>query len=155
MGYHLKGELLEVCDCKTLCPCWIGENPDNGTCDTIVAWHFDQGQVNGINVSGRTIALIAHVPGNILEGNWRAAVDEAAGAHRRGLRSYLAAAGRRALAHRRAPAARRDWRRRRAPHVRGPLGRALHYLLRAVSVTRDSIAISRRRGGRRLLLGRW
>lgn len=74
MSYHLEGRLLEVCNCNVLCPCWIGENPDNGTCDTIVAWHFDRGQVNGVDVSGRTIALIAHVPGNILEGNWRAAV---------------------------------------------------------------------------------
>jgi hypothetical protein len=74
MAYHLEGRLLEVCNCKVLCPCWIGEDPDYGTCDTIVAWHFDKGTVNGVDVSDRTIALMAHVPGNILEGNWRAAV---------------------------------------------------------------------------------
>ena len=74
MGYQLEGRLLEVCNCRVLCPCWIGEDPDNGTCDTIVAWHFDKGTINGVDVSNRTIALIAHVPGNILEGNWRAAV---------------------------------------------------------------------------------
>ena len=74
MAYHLEGRLLEVCNCKVLCPCWIGEDPDFGTCDTIVAWHFDKGSIDGVDVSGRTIALIAHVPGNILEGNWRAAV---------------------------------------------------------------------------------
>ena len=33
MAYHLEGRLLEVCDCRVLCPCWIGEDPDNGTCD--------------------------------------------------------------------------------------------------------------------------
>ena len=74
MAYHLEGRLLEVCNCRVLCPCWIGEEPDNGTCDTIVAWRFDRGEIQGVDVSGRTIALIAHVPGNILEGNWRAAV---------------------------------------------------------------------------------
>ncbi|HVE51139.1 MAG TPA: DUF1326 domain-containing protein [Casimicrobiaceae bacterium] len=74
MGYHLAGRLLEVCNCRVLCPCWIGEDPDFGTCDTIVCWHFDEGKVNNVDVSGHTIALIAHVPGNILEGNWRAAV---------------------------------------------------------------------------------
>jgi hypothetical protein len=80
MTYHLEGRLLEVCDCRVLCPCWIGEDPDNGTCKTIVAWHFDKGQVEGVDVSGRTIVCLAHVPGNILQGNWRAAVyvdDEA------------------------------------------------------------------------------
>src|SRR6266702_6486821 len=74
MSYHLEGRLLEVCNCRVLCPCWIGEDPDNGTCDTIVAWHFDKGKVEGVDVTGTTIAVVAHVPGNILQGNWRAAV---------------------------------------------------------------------------------
>lgn len=74
MAYHLAGRLLEVCNCRVLCPCWIGEDPDYGTCKTIVAWHFDEGKVGDVDVSGHTIALIAFVPGNILEGNWRAAV---------------------------------------------------------------------------------
>ena len=75
MGYHLEGRLLEVCNCRVLCPCWIGEDPDFGTCDTLIAWRFDKGStINDLDVSGRTIAVIAHVPGNILEGNWRAAV---------------------------------------------------------------------------------
>jgi len=28
MAYNLKGRLLEVCNCRVLCPCWIGEDPD-------------------------------------------------------------------------------------------------------------------------------
>jgi hypothetical protein len=74
MAYHLEGRLLEVCNCRVLCPCWIGEDPDNGTCDTIVSWRFDKGQIDGVDVAGTTIAAIAHVPGNILEGNWTAAI---------------------------------------------------------------------------------
>jgi hypothetical protein len=74
MAYHLEGRLLEVCNCRVLCPCWIGEDPDYKTCDTIVAYHFDKGTVDGVDVTGRTIALLAHVPGNILQGNWTAAV---------------------------------------------------------------------------------
>lgn len=31
-------------------------------------------KADGADVSDRTIAMIAHVPGNILQGNWRAAV---------------------------------------------------------------------------------
>lgn len=74
MSYHLEGRLLEVCNCKVLCPCWIGEDPDFGTCDTIVAWHMDKGSIDGVDVSGITIAAVAHVPGNILLGNWTAAI---------------------------------------------------------------------------------
>jgi len=74
MAYHLEGRLLEVCNCRVLCPCWIGEDPDNGTCDTIVAWRIDKGTVDGVEVGGNTIAAVAHVPGNILQGNWTAAI---------------------------------------------------------------------------------
>ena len=72
--YQLEGTLLEACSCGVLCPCWIGEDPDNGTCDTIVAYRFDKGQIEGVDLAGTTIAMIAHVPGNILQGNWKAAV---------------------------------------------------------------------------------
>ena len=91
MAYHLEGRLLEVCNCRVLCPCWIGEDPDFGTCDTIVAWHFDKGTIDGVDVAGRTIAMIAHVPGNILQGNWKAAVylDEQRDAGSRSRRSWV------------------------------------------------------------------
>jgi hypothetical protein len=74
MAYKLEGKLLEVCNCNVLCPCWIGEDPDNGTCDTVVAYHIDQGSIDGTDVSGLTLALAAFIPGNILQGNWRVAV---------------------------------------------------------------------------------
>jgi hypothetical protein len=74
MSYHLEGRLLEVCNCNVLCPCWIGEDPDKGTCDTIVAWRIDKGTVDGVSVGGNTLAAVAHIPGNILQGNWTAAI---------------------------------------------------------------------------------
>ena len=79
MGYHLCGRLLEVCNCRTLCPCWIGEDPDFGTCDSIVAWRIDKGAVDGVDVGGHTIAAVCHIPGNVLAGNWNVAIflDEA------------------------------------------------------------------------------
>ncbi len=80
MAYQLEGRLLEVCTCNVLCPCWVGEDPDNGTCDGVLAWHVDEGTVDGMNVSGRTLVILCHIPGNILQGNWRVRVyvdDEA------------------------------------------------------------------------------
>jgi hypothetical protein len=74
MAYHLEGRLLEVCDCRVLCPCWIGEDPDNGTCDSVLAYHFDAGTIDGVDVTGRTIAMVAHIPGNVLQGNFRIAL---------------------------------------------------------------------------------
>ncbi|TAM72690.1 DUF1326 domain-containing protein [bacterium] len=64
--YSLQGTLLEACSCKVLCPCWIGEDPDTGTCDAVVAYHFDRGAINGIDVSGLNMVGVAKIPGNIL-----------------------------------------------------------------------------------------
>ena len=74
MAYQLEGSLLEVCTCNILCPCWVGEDPDGGTCDGLFAWHIDKGSVNGTDVSGRTFGFVAHIPGNVLDGNWRIVV---------------------------------------------------------------------------------
>jgi hypothetical protein len=75
MAYSLKGTLLEVCTCNILCPCWVGEDPDgDGTCDSVMAWHIDEGTVNGTGVSGRTVAVATHIPGNVLKGNWKVAL---------------------------------------------------------------------------------
>jgi hypothetical protein len=80
MAYMLEGRLLEVCTCNTLCPCWVGENPDFGTCDGTLCWRIDKGAVDGVDVSGLTFALLCHIPGNILQGNWKviAYVDDKA-----------------------------------------------------------------------------
>jgi hypothetical protein len=71
MPYHLEGHLLEVCDCRVLCPCWIGEDPDNGTCDSMQAWHIDKGSIDGADMSWRTVAMICEIPGNVLKGGFR------------------------------------------------------------------------------------
>jgi len=74
MAYSLEGRILAVCNCDVLCPCWIGEDPDNGTCDAVVGYHLDKGTVNGTDVTGRSLVLLAHLPGNVLKGNWKVAM---------------------------------------------------------------------------------
>ena len=74
MAYNLDGALLEVCTCNILCPCWVGEDPDNGDCQSIMAWHFNSGTIDGVDVSGLTFAGVMDIPGNVLAGNWRAMV---------------------------------------------------------------------------------
>lgn len=72
MTYQLEGSILEVCDCDVLCPCWIGENPDNGTCQSALVYHIDKGTIDGVDVSGLTYAIAAFIPGNVLQGNFKA-----------------------------------------------------------------------------------
>ena len=74
MAYDVTGALLEVCTCNILCPCWVGEDPDNGDCQSIMAWHFESGSIDGVDVAGLTFAGVMDIPGNVLAGNWRAMV---------------------------------------------------------------------------------
>ncbi|MGH2764228.1 MAG: DUF1326 domain-containing protein [Thermoleophilaceae bacterium] len=73
-GYQFEGTLLEACDCDVLCPCWIGEDPDGGTCQAVVAYHLDRGTIRGVDVSGLTQVSVAFIPGNVLAGDWKLVV---------------------------------------------------------------------------------
>lgn len=64
-AYTLQGTLLETCSCDVVCPCWVGEDPDGGVCQTVVAYHFDKGEISGVDVGGLTMVLVAQIPGNI------------------------------------------------------------------------------------------
>ncbi|HEV7127474.1 MAG TPA: DUF1326 domain-containing protein [Ktedonobacterales bacterium] len=72
--YEIDGTLLEACSCGGPCPCWVGDDPDGGTCDAFVAYHVDRGIVQGVDVSGLSLVLVGHIPGNVLAGNWRDAI---------------------------------------------------------------------------------
>jgi len=75
MAYEVEGRLLEVCTCNVLCPCWVGEDPDYKTCDTTIAWGIEKGTIDGVVVDGLTVAVSAHIPGNILTPkSWKAVV---------------------------------------------------------------------------------
>jgi len=71
VGYAIEGKLLEACSCGAPCPCWIGDDPDGGSCDSLLAYHYERGQINGVDVGGLTLALAVQIPGNVLKGNWR------------------------------------------------------------------------------------
>jgi hypothetical protein len=73
MGYAVEGRLLEACSCAGPCPCWVGDDPDGGTCDAFLAYHYDKGHFNDVDVAGLTLALVARIPGNVLAGNWKVA----------------------------------------------------------------------------------
>lgn len=65
-AYVLTGTLLEACSCRTLCRCWIGEDPDGGACDSFNAYHIDKGEINGVDVSGLNYVQVVKIPGNVL-----------------------------------------------------------------------------------------
>ncbi len=79
-GYALEGTMLEICSCGSPCPCFIGEDPHGGECFGVIAFHLEHGRIGDVDVSGRTVVNIAHIPGNALSGGWRSVlvVDDGA-----------------------------------------------------------------------------
>jgi hypothetical protein len=61
MAYQLEGSSQEACTCEAACPCWAGDEPDYG-CGTVLSWHIDNGSIEGVDVSGRTVAVVADTP---------------------------------------------------------------------------------------------
>jgi len=72
--YELDGTILEACSCAGPCPCWVGDDPDGGACDSFIAYHVDRGEISGVDVSGLTFITLHQIPGNVLAGNWRQVV---------------------------------------------------------------------------------
>lgn len=74
MAYDIQGQMLEVCSCKVICPCWAGLDPDDGRWEGVVAYRVDRGTIDGLDVSGLRYAILLHIPGNAFQGNWRIVV---------------------------------------------------------------------------------
>jgi hypothetical protein len=60
MAYQLEGSSQEACTCEGYCPCWSGD--ENEGCDTVLSWHIANGTVEGVDVSGRTVAVVSDTP---------------------------------------------------------------------------------------------
>lgn len=74
MGYQLTGRMAEVCSCKSLCPCSVGETADGNSCGFSWVFHFDRGEINGVDVAGLNLALLGHHKDNVFDGKVRIAV---------------------------------------------------------------------------------
>jgi hypothetical protein len=70
-GYRLEGQEVEACDCMTLCPCVLGDDPTHGGCVGILARRITKGEIRGVDVSGLTWLEVFESPGNMLKGNIR------------------------------------------------------------------------------------
>ncbi|MFC5063529.1 DUF1326 domain-containing protein [Actinomycetospora atypica] len=64
-GYRLEGSFIEACDCYTVCPCWVDDDPDEGHCTGLIAWVLDPGsEIDGVDVSGCTVVSVSTHVGN-------------------------------------------------------------------------------------------
>jgi hypothetical protein len=77
MSWRLDGTYFENCNCNVVCPCGasaFSEPADNERCHVLLAFHVDSGEIDGLDVSGRNIALFADAPGKMADGGWKIGV---------------------------------------------------------------------------------
>jgi hypothetical protein len=82
MAWSIEGRYFENCSCEVVCPCTasLALGADNDYCRAALVFHVDSGEVEGVDVSGLTVAAVAETGKYMHEGNWRLGVlmDEAA-----------------------------------------------------------------------------
>jgi hypothetical protein len=76
MAWKLDGTYFETCSCEVICPCTASlANPASyDRCNATLVFHVVDGDVEGTDVSGLTVAAIADTPRVMSEGNWRLGV---------------------------------------------------------------------------------
>ena len=76
MSWNLEGSYFETCSCEVMCPCTaslsLGATYDR--CKAMLIFHVKDGDIEGTDVSGLTVAAIADTPKVMSEGNWRLGV---------------------------------------------------------------------------------
>ncbi|MDX6566467.1 MAG: hypothetical protein QOE10_2129 [Gaiellales bacterium] len=74
VDWRLSGTYFENCNCNVTCPCAVSGFSvpgDDERCVVLLAFHIDSGEIDGVDVSGLSYAVLADAPGAMAEGNWR------------------------------------------------------------------------------------
>jgi len=73
MAWKLEGSYFETCSCNVVCPCTasfaLGATHDR--CRVTLVFNVKSGEVDGVDVSGVAVAVVADTPKVMSDGNWR------------------------------------------------------------------------------------
>jgi hypothetical protein len=76
MSWNLTGSYVETCSCELMCPCNLSF--DHGAtydyCRVTLAFDIRAGDIDGTDIAGRRVVIIADAPKVMTEGNWRLGV---------------------------------------------------------------------------------
>jgi len=76
MSWNLRGSYVETCSCELMCPCNLSF--DHGAtydyCRVVLVFNIREGQVDGTDIGGLKVAVVADTPKVMTEGNWRIGV---------------------------------------------------------------------------------
>ena len=74
MSWKLEGTYFENCNCDFACPCSVTSFAAPATqdrCHVILNYHIDRGEIDGVDVSGHSVSVVADAPAKMMDGNWR------------------------------------------------------------------------------------
>jgi hypothetical protein len=76
MAWQIEGTYFETCSCEVVCPCTasLALGADYDRCRVTLVFHVADGEVDGTDVSGLTVAAVADTPKVMTDGNWRLGV---------------------------------------------------------------------------------
>ena len=62
MGWRIRGTYFESCNCDAICPCRrvdsvAGGRSTHGVCLGVLSWLIEEGAADGVDLSGRPVAL--------------------------------------------------------------------------------------------------
>jgi hypothetical protein len=74
VAWRIEGTYFENCPCDMVCPCvtsGMTMPADAERCRLVLVFHIDSGEVEGVDVSGLSVAVLVDAPQVMAEGNWR------------------------------------------------------------------------------------
>ena len=78
MAWNLEGTFYENCSCDAICPCTWSNLAHRATrddyCRFAMAFQVASGDIEGVDVSGRSFVMIGDTPPDMAQGNWRLGV---------------------------------------------------------------------------------
>src|SRR3954471_1264640 len=76
MAWKIEGTYFETCSCEVVCPCTasLALGADYERCKVTLVFHVTDGDVEGTDVGGLTVAAVADTPKVMSEGDWRLGV---------------------------------------------------------------------------------
>jgi hypothetical protein len=73
MAWNLKGSYIETCSCDLICPC--NATFDHGAtydyCRVTLAFNLREGEIEGTDIGGLKVVVVADTPKVMTDGNWR------------------------------------------------------------------------------------
>ena len=73
MSWRIEGRYFENCSCDMPCPCTVSfdAGADLDRCNALLVFSVDEGEVDGVDVGGVTVAAVVDSPKVMTDGGWR------------------------------------------------------------------------------------